>query len=127
MPSTSWLLVASRRRVRNCGGAIPLIHPHDLLQCSVTNRSVNLVAPSVKARRYDNSSRQATARARRQRVLDTAARLMQRDGYDATTVAAIATESGVSPETIYKSLGGKTGLVRALLERALEGAGPVPA
>ena len=81
----------------------------------------------VKSRRYDSSSRRAAARARRLRILDVARRLMERDGYDATTVALIASESGVSPETVYKSFGGKPGLVRALFEKALEGAGPIPA
>ena len=81
----------------------------------------------VKSRRYDSSGRRAAAHARRQRVLDAAERLLHRDGYAATTVAAIAEESGVSPETVYKSFGGKPGLVRALFDRALEGAGPTPA
>ncbi|MBO0847690.1 MAG: helix-turn-helix transcriptional regulator [Nocardioides sp.] len=81
----------------------------------------------VKTRRYDSSRRRAAARARRQRILDVAGRLMERDGYDATTVSAIAEESGVSAETIYKAFGGKPGLVRGLFERALEGAGPIPA
>ena len=81
----------------------------------------------VKSRRYDSSGRRAAARARQQRIVEVAGRLMERDGYDATTVAAIAAESGVSAETIYKSFGGKPGLVRALFETALEGAGPIPA
>jgi AcrR family transcriptional regulator len=81
----------------------------------------------VKSRRYDSSGRRAAAGIRRQRVLDVALRLMMRDGYDATTVAAIAAEAGLSAETVYKSFGGKPGLVRALFDRALEGAGPVPA
>ena len=52
---------------------------------------------------------------------------MERDGYHATTVAAIAAEAGVSAETIYKSFGSKPGLVRAVFANALEGAGPIPA
>ena len=48
-------------------------------------------------------------------------------GFAATTVAAIAAEAMVSVETIYKSFGGKPGLVRAIVERGLTGAGPVPA
>jgi AcrR family transcriptional regulator len=81
----------------------------------------------VKSRRYDASGRRAAAAARRALVLDVARRLMLRDGYDATRIARIAAEAGVSAETIYKSFGGKPGLVRALFEKALEGAGPVPA
>ena len=44
-----------------------------------------------------------------------------------TTVAAIAEAADVSVETIYKGLGGKAGLVRAIAEKGLEGVGPVPA
>jgi len=60
-------------------------------------------------------------------VLDVAERLMLRDGYDATTVAAVAEGADVSPETVYKSFGAKPDLVRALVRRGLEGAGPEPA
>jgi AcrR family transcriptional regulator len=81
----------------------------------------------VKSRAYDSSGRRAAAAVRRERVLAAASTLMLRDGYAATTVAAIAAEAEVSPETIYKSFGGKTGLVWAMFRRALEGAGPVPA
>ncbi|MBV8954071.1 MAG: hypothetical protein JO179_08025, partial [Solirubrobacterales bacterium] len=35
--------------------------------------------------------------------------------------------AGVSADTIYKSFGGKPGLIRAIRDRALEGEGPVPA
>jgi AcrR family transcriptional regulator len=85
------------------------------------------MASRVKGREYDSSGRRAAAAERRDRVLAQASSLMLRDGYAATTVAAIAAASGVSPETVYKSFGGKPGLVRALFDRALEGAGPVPA
>jgi AcrR family transcriptional regulator len=50
--------------------------------------------------------------------------LLLRDGYAATTVADIAEQAGVSPETVYKAFGGKAGLVRAVWAQALEGAGP---
>jgi len=85
------------------------------------------VEPNVKTRPYDSSRRRANAAARRRRVLDAARRRLLADGYAATTVAAIAEAAGVSPETIYKSFGGKAGLVRALRDDALRGAGPEPA
>ncbi|WP_270889524.1 TetR/AcrR family transcriptional regulator [Pedococcus sp. 5OH_020] len=82
----------------------------------------------VKGRRtYDMSRRRAAAAGRRRRVLDTAADLFLVHGYAVTTVAAVAEGAGVSVETIYKSFGGKTGLVRALIEEALEGMEPEPA
>jgi AcrR family transcriptional regulator len=45
----------------------------------------------------------------------------------ATTVESVAAASGVSVATIYKTYGGKAGLVRQLCQRALEGEGPVAA
>lgn len=77
----------------------------------------------VKTRAYDASNRRAAAARRRQDVLDAARELMLRDGYVATTVTAIATSAGVSPETLYKAFGGKPGIVRALYRKALEGGG----
>jgi AcrR family transcriptional regulator len=49
------------------------------------------------------------------------------DGYFATTIASVAAEAGVSTETVYKTFGGKPGLVRAVVTAALAGDGPVPA
>jgi AcrR family transcriptional regulator len=49
------------------------------------------------------------------------------DGFAATTIASIAAGADTSPDTIYKSFGGKAGLVRALCERGLLGQGSVPA
>jgi AcrR family transcriptional regulator len=83
--------------------------------------------PVKPQRRYDASRRRDQARRRRDLITDTAQRLFLRDGYGPTTVAAIAGQCGVSADTIYKSFGGKPGLVRAIYERALEGEGPVPA
>ena len=80
-----------------------------------------------RRRIYDASGRQAQAQRARVAVLDAAERLFLDGGYAATTVASIAEASGVSVETIYKGFGGKLGLVRAIRERRLAGAGPVPA
>lgn len=82
----------------------------------------------VKARRrYDSSTRRQAAQRRREAVLGAAQDLFLRTGYVATTVALVADAAGVSAETVYKAYGGKAGLVRALLERALAGVGAVPA
>ncbi|HWD66193.1 MAG TPA: TetR/AcrR family transcriptional regulator [Solirubrobacteraceae bacterium] len=82
----------------------------------------------VKAKRsYDASRRRARAERNHARIVESAERLFRRNGYAATTIAAIAGDSGVSVDTIYKSFGGKAGLVRAIRAQALEGEGPVPA
>jgi AcrR family transcriptional regulator len=86
----------------------------------------NVVEVKTK-RRYDASRRQAQAARTRQAILDIARRQFLERGYAATTVAGIAAEAGTSVETVYKAFGGKSGLVRALWERGLDGRGPVPA
>lgn len=79
------------------------------------------------ARSYDSTRRQERARQSRERVVGVAKRLFLAHGYAATSVAVIAEGSGVSVDTIYKTFGGKPGMVRAIVARALEGEGPIPA
>lgn len=81
----------------------------------------------VKPRSYDASRRRQLAASRRERVLDAAEDLFRARGYVGATVAAVAGAAEVSVETVYKSFGGKAGLVRALHARALLGEGAEPA
>ena len=76
-----------------------------------------------RKRRYDSSGRQAQARQSRLAVLDIAERFFLEQGYAPTTIAAIAEAAAVSAETIYKTFGGKPGLVRAIRDRRLTGGG----
>jgi len=78
-------------------------------------------------RRYDATRRRRQAQLTRQAVVDVARQLLLTRGYAGTTIAAIAGEADVSVEMIYKAFGGKPGLVRAIWERALAGAGPISA
>jgi len=78
-------------------------------------------------RGYDSSRRQERARRNRDAALNAAERRFLCDGYTATTIVAVAGDAGVSAETIYKSFGGKAGLVKAIWERGLAGRGAVPA
>ncbi len=78
-------------------------------------------------RTYDARLRRAQAGRNRDRIVEIAQRRFLRDGYGPTTISAIAGDAGVSVDTIYKSFGGKPGLIRAMGARALEGGGPVPA
>lgn len=90
--------------------------------------SVDPARADVKGRRrYDASARRALADERRRRVLAAAEEMFLRDGYAAVTVRAVSEATGTSAETIYKTYGGKPGLVAAIQEAALEGSGPVPA
>jgi AcrR family transcriptional regulator len=82
----------------------------------------------VKPKRaYDSRRRRQEASRTRIAVLDTAQRLFLSNGYSETTIASIAQVADVSVETIYKTFGGKRGLVRAIWDRGLEGSGPIPA
>jgi AcrR family transcriptional regulator len=92
------------------------------------NDILHSAPPAVKpARVYDSSGRRERARAQHAAALDAAHRSFLENGFAATTVASIAEASGVSAATIYKSYGGKTGMLRELCRRALEGSGRVPA
>jgi AcrR family transcriptional regulator len=83
---------------------------------------------AVKSRRpYDSTRRREQAGETRRRIIDVAERRFLADGYAATSIASIAADALVSVDTIYKSFGGKAGLVRAIHERALQGTGPEPA
>ena len=85
-------------------------------------------SPDVKPRRpYDATRRRQQARETREAILDVARSRFLTGGYAPTTIASIADDVGVSVDTIYKSFGGKPGLVRAICERALAGGGPVHA
>ena len=52
----------------------------------------------------------------RRKVLESARRLFVERGYAGTTVAVVADDAGVSPETIYLSLGGKRGLLEGVMD-----------
>jgi AcrR family transcriptional regulator len=69
-------------------------------------------------RPYHSPLRQEQAQATRQRILDAALDLFATTGYSVTSIAAIAREAGVVPETIYAAFGSKRGIVDALIERA---------
>ena len=87
-------------------------------------RSASAVKPS---RSYDSTRRREQARQSRSRVIQTAERMFLTSGYSSTTVQAIAVAAGVSADTVYKSFGGKPGLIRAIRDHALAGEGPIPA
>jgi AcrR family transcriptional regulator len=76
----------------------------------------------VKAkRRYDSTRRREQAAATRLEILDAAQLLFERDGYSATTMAAIAAEAGVALKTVYLAFETKAGLLRALWHLRLRG------
>lgn len=71
----------------------------------------------VKTRRkYYSPLRAGQAEQTRRRILEAGFRLFVDRGYAEPTIAAVAEEAGVSPETIYLSLGGKRGLLEGVHE-----------
>ena len=82
---------------------------------------------SVKPRHYDSSRRRQQARQTRDDILAAARARFLTDGFAGTTISAVAADAGVSVDTIYKTFGGKPGLVRAIHDRGLAGDGPADA
>jgi AcrR family transcriptional regulator len=74
------------------------------------------VNDAVARRPYDAPRRRAQAQATRQSILTSARRLFTTDGILATTVATIAGEAGVSPQTVYALFRSKAGVLLALLD-----------
>jgi AcrR family transcriptional regulator len=72
-------------------------------------------------RRYDASRRRETARARRLGVISAARELFERNGFRATTLAAIAEHADISVEGIYKTFGSKAALAKAVFDVVLAG------
>lgn len=76
---------------------------------------------SAVKRSYDASRRQQQAAASRRRVLTAARERFLLHGYAETTIAQIATDADVSPQTVLKQFGNKPNLVKALFDVALVG------
>lgn len=80
------------------------------------------MAEPVKSKRsYESPRRREQAAATRLEILNAAQRLFERDGYPATTMAAIATEARVALKTVYIAFETKSGLLRALWNARLRG------
>jgi AcrR family transcriptional regulator len=74
-----------------------------------------------RQRSYDSPRRRQQAAATREQILTAAQRLFERDGYAATSMAAVAQEAGVSLKTVYVVFETKSGLLRALWHWLLRG------
>ena len=72
-------------------------------------------------RRYNSPLRREQAAATRSEILEAAQRLFERQGYAATTMAAIAAEAGVALKTVYVAFETKSGVLRSLWHLLLRG------
>src|SRR4051812_27728923 len=119
MASGSWAFVAALQPVDELGRfAHPVLPP---VRSSKLEPIWASSGPVKRQRRYDASGRRERADRLRATIVEVAEHRFLRDGYTSTTVTGIASEAGVSPDTVYKAFGGKPGLVRAIRERALRG------
>jgi AcrR family transcriptional regulator len=84
------------------------------------------VAGDVKRRPYRSQLRLEQAEQTRRQVLDAAAELFVERGYEGASIAAIAEEAGVSPETVYARFRNKRTLIGELMQQAVRGADPRP-
>src|SRR3954447_2573557 len=79
------------------------------------------MADGVKTRRYESPRRREQAAATRRAILEAAQARFERDGYAATTIAAVAREAGVATKTVYVAFETKSGVLRALWHLLLRG------
>lgn len=86
------------------------------------------MSDAVKGRRhYDSPRRREQAAATRRGILEAAQRLFERQGYAATSMAAVAAEAGVALKTVYLAFESKRGVLLALWHLRLRGdEEPVP-
>jgi AcrR family transcriptional regulator len=78
------------------------------------------MTPPVK-RPYDNSRRQAQARATRLRIIEAAKTLFIERGYPATTLEAIAAAADTSLPTLYRLFSSKPALLKVVLDVSFGG------
>ena len=74
-----------------------------------------------RKRRYASRVRADAAGQTRQRILDAARSLFGRRGIDRVTIAEIGARARVAGSTVYALFKSKSGIIRALMERALFG------
>src|SRR5919198_6678507 len=80
------------------------------------------MADTVKPKRpYNSPRRREQAAATRREILEAAQQLFERQGYGATTMAAIASEARVALKTVYVAFETKSGVLRALWNLLLRG------
>src|SRR5215471_16625660 len=80
------------------------------------------MAEAVNPRRaYNSPRRREQAAGTRREILGAAQRLFEKQGYAATTMAAIAAEAGVALKTVYVAFETKSGVLRALWHLLLRG------
>jgi AcrR family transcriptional regulator len=73
------------------------------------------------ARVYESAARIEGARQTRASIVETARGLLLQGGYPGMTVASLAAAAGVSPQTVYNSVGNKAAVVKAVYDQMMAG------
>ena len=74
-----------------------------------------------RKRGYRSGLRDEQARRTRRQIVAAAGELFAEDGFAATTIDAIAARAGVSRQTVFTAIGGKTALLKLAYDYALAG------
>src|SRR5919202_1474396 len=80
-----------------------------------------MAEPVTTKRRCESPPRRGRAAATPREIPEAAQRLFERQGYAATTMAAIAAEARVALKTVYVAFETKSGVLRALWNMLLRG------
>ncbi|MGI8681240.1 MAG: TetR/AcrR family transcriptional regulator [Mycobacteriales bacterium] len=88
---------------------------------------MDLRTAPVKRRKYRSPTREAQAAGTRKRVIAAATHRFLAVGYAATAMSAVAADTGVSVQAVYKIFGNKALLAKAVVDAALAGDELVPA
>lgn len=80
------------------------------------------MSETVNTRRYRSTLRAERATQTRRSILASSRHLFMTRGYTATTIQEIADSAAVNADTVYRSVGRKPELLRALVESAITGA-----
>ena len=75
---------------------------------------MNKEQPSRKRRSYDNTLRLEQARQTRERILDSAVKVIETVGWNNASLATVAREAGVSEPTLYRHFGSRERLLEEL-------------
>jgi len=74
---------------------------------------------NIKKRAYNSESRNVQAAETKNRILLSAKKLFQKEGFEFVTIEKLATAAQVSAPTIYALFQSKRGILRALMDEAL--------
>lgn len=76
--------------------------------------------PNNAKRTYNSEKRKALAQKTKELILSTAKKLFEKKGFENVTIEEIAQKAGVAGSTIYALFQSKTGLLRVLMDNALD-------